>query len=138
LKRLVLDASVALAWFVDNPVPDYASRVRQSLIGGTKALVPGLWHLELANGLVVAGRRGTLTIGDLTAALVQLDKLAKHIETDLNTLSARQALDVARSFQLSAYDGTYFETARSQGLPLATLDKALRTAAMKSGLQIFS
>ena len=134
---MVLDASVALAWFIDNPVPGYAVRVRQALIDGAGAVVPALWHLEIANGLAVAERRRTLSVTDLTACLVQLEKLSARIETEVTILSARQALDIARSFQLSAYDGTYFETARTEGLPLATLDNALRAAAVKSGIEMF-
>jgi predicted nucleic acid-binding protein len=134
---MVLDASVTLAWFIDNPVPGYAVRVRQALIDGASAVVPALWHLEIANGLAVAERRRTLSATDLTACLVQLDKLSARIETEATILSARQALDIARSFQLSAYDGTYFETARTEGLPLATLDNALRAAAVKAGIEMF-
>jgi predicted nucleic acid-binding protein len=134
---MVLDASVALAWFIDNPVPSYAVRVRQALIDGAGALVPALWHLEIANGLAVAERRRTLSAPDLIASLVQLEKLSVRIETDVTTLSARQALDIARSFQLSAYDGTYLETARTVGLPLASLDNALRAAAARAGVEMF-
>ena len=52
--RFVLDASVALAWFVDHPVAAYAVRVRKSLARDARALVPGLWHLEMANRFAVA------------------------------------------------------------------------------------
>jgi len=44
--RFVLDASVALRWFLDNPLSSYANRVKQLLIKGDRALVPALWHLE--------------------------------------------------------------------------------------------
>jgi predicted nucleic acid-binding protein len=134
---MVLDASVALAWFIDNPVPSYAVRVRQALIDGARAVVPALWHLEIANGLAVAERRRTISATDLTACLVQIVKLSARIETDATILSARQALDIARFFHLSAYDGSYLETARSEGLPLASLDNALRAAAARAGVEIF-
>jgi predicted nucleic acid-binding protein len=134
---MVLDASVALAWFVDNSVPEYAINVRKALIDGTKAVVPALWHLEMANGLVVAERRRLLSAMDLTASLVQIEKLSSSIETDSTLFSTRQASDVARSLQLSAYDSAYLETARSRALPLATLDKKLRAAASRAGVKIF-
>ena len=65
MNRFVLDASVALAWFVNNPVPPYALRVRQLLLDGARALVPALWQLEMANGLAVAERRRILAPPDV-------------------------------------------------------------------------
>jgi hypothetical protein len=54
LSGFVLDASVALRWFLDHPVPVYANRVKQVFLKGIRAVVPALWHLEMSNGLVVA------------------------------------------------------------------------------------
>jgi hypothetical protein len=64
VSHFVLDASVALAWFVDNPVSAYATQIKGSLLRGARAVVPPLWHLEMANGLAVAERRGILTTAD--------------------------------------------------------------------------
>ena len=44
---------------------------------------------------------------------------------------------VARKYQLSAYDASYLELALVEGLPLATLDKRLRTAARSAGVELF-
>ena len=60
MTSFVLDASVALAWVLDNPVPVYALEVRQELFRGKRGLVPALWHLEIANGLAMAERRRDL------------------------------------------------------------------------------
>jgi predicted nucleic acid-binding protein len=48
----------------------------------------------------------------------------------------RQVLSTARSFRLTAYDSIYLEIARTEGLPLATLDRSLRTAASQAGVGI--
>ena len=72
--RFVLDASVALAWFVDNPVAAYAVRVRNSLARDARALVPGLWHLEMANVFAVAERLGVLTSANSTAGISAIDQ----------------------------------------------------------------
>ena len=137
MKRFVLDASVALAWFVDVPVPDYAVKVQRALMTGAKAVVPALWHLEMANGFAMAERRRILAPRDVTASLVQVERLSSHIETDQRLFSIRRALDPARACQLSAYDATYFEIARIEGLPLATLDRQLRNAASLAGITLF-
>ena len=70
MTRFVLDASVALAWFLDNPQPPNATQVRQSLLGGARAMVPALWHLEFANGLAVAERRRVLSPAEIGRAHV--------------------------------------------------------------------
>ena len=61
--NLVLDASVVLAWCFEDDTSDYASRVLDSL-RESEAVVPGLWALEVANGLVTAERRGRIDASD--------------------------------------------------------------------------
>ena len=137
MKRFVLDASVALAWFLDEPVPAYATAVRQLLRENARAIVPTLWHLEMANALVVAERRKLLKPDDLSLVLARLEQLTiQLVETRNDFWSMRQAFKTAREFQLSAYDGVYLETARTESLPLATLDKSLRSAAARAGVEV--
>jgi hypothetical protein len=80
----VLDASVSLRWFLDHTVPPYANRIKQSMISGSLAVVPALWHLEMANGLVVAQRRGVLSASDVDRSLLDLEQLlAQMIQSDV-------------------------------------------------------
>ena len=139
MKRFVLDASITLAWFLDHPIAQYAEHVRQLLLRGNRAVVPALWQLEIANGFVVAERRGLLTPSDTTEALQNLDiVIAQAIELSRDPVSMRGALRTAREFQLTAYDAVYLETSLQQDLPLATLDRQLLTAAAKAGVEIVS
>ncbi len=137
MSHFVLDASVALAWVLDNPVPVYALEVRQGMLAGKRGLVPALWHLDIANGLAMAERRGDLSGADVEDALDQiLATAASKLDTDTNLVSARDALANARTFQLTAYDAAYLDLSRREGLPLATLDKRLRAAAAKAGVPL--
>jgi predicted nucleic acid-binding protein len=137
VTRFVLDASVSLRWFLDPSPPPYANRVRQLLIGGALAIVPALWHLEMANGLVVAQRRGILTAADVDRSLLSIEQLLSQvIEADLTLVSARQALLTARKFHLSSYDAAYLEIAQRNNLPFATLDQPLRSAAKQAGVEM--
>lgn len=138
MKRFVLAASVSLAWFLDSPVPDLAIRVRRSLANGSSATVPPLWRLEIANGFAVSGRRGALAASFVDRCLADIEGLmASVIDESATAISLRQALSIARTFRLSAYDAVYLETARRELLPLATLDRALGEAALKAGIQLF-
>ncbi len=137
MSRFVLDASVALAWFVDNPVAKYAIKIKKALLQDSRAVVPALWHLELANGFAVAERRGILTAADVSQGVQDIEQLlTRAIESTAEFVSVRQALATARSFQLSAYDAVYLDTARREKLPLATLDRRLIAAAGQAGVDL--
>lgn len=137
MTRFVLDASVALRWFLSNPVPAYARRVRKLMLDGARAVVPALWHLEMANGLAVAERGGIVTAADADQSLTDIERLlGQAIESDPALVSVRQALTTARTFQLSAYDAVYLDVARRERLPLATLDEDLRAAAGRAGVAL--
>jgi len=137
LKRFVLDASVALPWFLDNPVPVYANQVKQMFLRGTRALVPALWHLEMSNGLAVAERRSVLIPADVDQAVIDVEHVVNHaVDTDSVIVPVRQSLATARSFELSSYDAVYLDLARRERLPLATLDDRLRAAAARAGVEL--
>ena len=100
-------------------------------------MVPALWHLEIANGLVVAERRGILTSSDAMLALLQLEQLcAQALEVEADSVGMRQACMTARTYQLSAYDAAYLDLALRIRLPLATLDGPLGKAAGKAGVEL--
>ena len=137
MTRFVLDASVALAWVLDNPVSAYASRVEQALVSGQRAMVPALWHLEVANGLAMAERRRDLTSADIERALALLRAAAAQaVDTETNLVSIEEALRTARVYHMTAYDAVYLNLARDQNLPLATLDQGLREAAHNAGVKL--
>ena len=138
MSDFVLDASVALAWVLDNPIAAYAMEVRRALASGKRGLVPALWHLEIANGLATAERRRDLIGADVDDALATIQATAAGaIDTEMSFSPVGEALANARSFQLTAYDAVYLDLARREGLPVATLDKSLRAAASKAGVPAF-
>jgi predicted nucleic acid-binding protein len=139
VRTFVLDASVGLAWFIDDPAPSYAIQIRNLMASGKGALVPSLWVLEMANGLLMAGRRGKLTAAEMDHGLGRLEALiTAGIDVDAVVPTIREAFAPAHAHQLTTYDAVYLELARREGLPLATLDKSLRTAAAKIGIRAMS
>jgi len=137
VSHFVLDASVALAWFIDPVVHPYAEAIRERLTHNDRALVPSLWGTEVANGFVVAERRRTLSRDDISLALDRLGALRdKSIDLSEHTFGIRRLLATAQSFHLTAYDAEYLETARTLSLPLATLDRPLREAAERAGVEL--
>ncbi len=60
--NVVLDTSAALAWMFERTDPAEIALADQLLdnIAALSARVPSLWHLEVANALLVAERRGVV------------------------------------------------------------------------------
>lgn len=131
-----MHASVAMTWCYPDEHSAYAYRVLDAL-EHAQAVVPSLWAIEVANGLVVGERRHRLAAADIARFLELLSGLP--IETDLETASRAlgDTRSLARSHDLSAYDATYLELAMREGLPLATLDKHLKKAARNVGVKVF-
>jgi predicted nucleic acid-binding protein len=91
----------------------------------------------MANGFAIGERRGLLTESQSERCLDDVQGLlASVIEGVAESSSLRQALSVARTFRLTAYDAVYLETARREQIPLATLDQALAQAAAKAGVPL--
>jgi len=137
VNRFVLDASVAVAWVAGMPIEPYAAAVQTHVANGWRAIVPSLWQVEVANALLMVERRGTLTGADVDRGLLDLESfLASRAEVDQTPVAMRQAANLARTFQLTVYDAAYLELAKRESVPLATLDKGLRTAAVKAGVTL--
>jgi predicted nucleic acid-binding protein len=137
VNRFVLDASIALAWFIDRPIAPYALRVQQWRLRGDRAVVPSVWRLEVANGLVVAERPGLRTPSDIAFALQNFETvLTQSVEESSYHIPMRRVVATAGQFRLTAYNAEYLDTARRQNLPLATLDRQLETAAVQAGVPI--
>jgi predicted nucleic acid-binding protein len=98
------------------------------------AIVPGLWHLEVANVLLQAERRGRITTGDVAMRLELIAELPITTDNETTARAWREILALARAEGLTTYDTTYLELAIRRGLPLQTKDEALITAAKRTGV----
>lgn len=137
MTRFVLDASVALAWVVDHNPDAYAARVRQRATAGDRATVPAFWQLEISNVLAGVHRRGLLSAKEIDEALKYYEGfLVRHTDIVESIPSMRELLRKALDLGLTSYDAMYIDLALNDNLPLATLDKRLRAAAMKAGVAL--
>lgn len=137
MNLFVLDASVAVAWVAGAPVDPYAITVQARVQSGWKAIVPSLWQPEVANALLMLERRKVLTSTEANQGLLDLETfLASLAQVDQTSPTIRQLANLARSLQLTVYDAVYLELAHRDGLPLATLDGSLKSAAAKAGVSL--
>jgi predicted nucleic acid-binding protein len=132
----VVDASVTLAWcFEDETTATSEGLLRRVLTEG--GLAPGHWPLEVANGLVVAERRGRLDGEKLVEARSLLTGLPIDVAS-IDLEAALGVLDVARAEQLTAYDAAYVELALSRSLGLATTDQRLAAVCRNVGVPLIA
>jgi len=132
---LVLDASLTLSWLFDEEQVGETEAVLD-LVRETGALVPPLWHVEVANALLVAVRRGRMTPAQRSRRLADLRALAIETDSDATGQCWEAALPLAERRSLTVYDATYLELALRHDLMLATLDGALGAAAEAEGLVV--
>jgi predicted nucleic acid-binding protein len=133
LKYLVIDASVTVAWMLQES-PPLALRAMQFLQSGTIGVVPDLWYYEVCNSLITAERKGRAAEQVVTSLVAGLERLAEFLEASPTTPSL--LVTAARQSGLTAYDAAYWELAQRRRLPLATLDAQMRTSAQKAGIEI--
>jgi predicted nucleic acid-binding protein len=135
--EFVLDCSVTVSWFFEDEADAYAEAVADSLVSAT-AVVPALWHLEVANVLLVGERRKRATTAKVAQFLTLLRALPITTDGETHSRAWTDTLNLARTHGLSAYDAAYLELAVRRGLPLATLDNELKAAAKAAGVPLYT
>ena len=132
----VLDNSIVMAWSFEDESNDYADAVLDRL-ATTRAVVPGLWPLEVANALLMGERRMRSTEAETIKWTGMLVSLPIVIDGETNAHAWSDTLNLARGHNLTAYDAAYLELAIRLGLPLATIDAKLKVAAENVGVTLF-
>ncbi len=126
----VLDCSVTMAWCFEDEVTNYSEKIFDSL-SQTKAIVPSLWLLEVANVLLIAQRKKRISKIQSIAFMDLLSQLPIQVDYASVDRAMSSIIEIAEETQLTIYDATYLELAIHTKLPLCTLDKSLKVAAKK-------
>ena len=132
-----MDNSIVVAWLFEDEVNQYADLVMESLVQSV-AIVPPVWTLEIRNTLLVAERRNRLSQEDALSYLELLGGLSIQIERDWQDSDLHHLWALAREHQLSSYDASYLDLAIRRGIPIATQDKALRNAAERCDVTMYT
>lgn len=132
-SALVIDASVAIAICLEEPLADVADPIiRARRAGGDRLLVPTFFWLELMN---VLGLRYRVTPDRLLEAIATLDALG--LETvDQDRPQLLLTLDVMARSGLTAYDAGYVALAEWADARLLTADQRMASAAGERAMPI--
>ena len=126
--RCVIDASVGIQLFVDEPLSDLAHTLFKKLTFDPPAefFVPDLFYIECTNILLKYMRRFGRSLADSQADLADLNRLAlKSVST---TVLMEDALLLENEKKLTAYDACYAMLAWQLHIPLITADEAMARA----------
>jgi len=130
---IVLDCSVTMTWFFAGEATPASDQILDQLNKGCRAMVAQHWALEVGNTLLMGERRKRCSTADAASFLGILGGLAIEVDPETGSNATGTTLALARTHGLTLYDAAYLELAMRANLPLATLDKDLRTAAKKVG-----
>ena len=135
MTDIVIDASVALAWCFKDERTEATARLLER-VRTDAAAVPILWHLEIANVLALAERRGRITSAESAELIALLETLEIVVDEETWSRAFTRILDLAREERLTAYDAAYLELAMRLGVPLASKDRDLCDAAERVGVTV--
>ena len=135
--ELVLDASVVVALLVQDSPMEIPNAVLDAIDDGAIVTVPPHFQLEVANFLVQAQRRGSLSASGAQQALRYLQHLPITVDTSMHTQIFTDVIAIAQRNGITSYDAAYIHCARTRGARLASLDKQLLAAAESEGVEIF-
>jgi predicted nucleic acid-binding protein len=130
---LIVDASVALAWFVRTQASGYTDRIRRQA-RRERLHVPGIWPLEFTNGLRQLERRKLLSERQVNTIIELLEPL--DIVVHGEPPERRRVLAIAREYDLTTYDAAYLDLASALRYPVACRDGVLRKALGAAGLKL--
>jgi predicted nucleic acid-binding protein len=134
---LVVDTSMTIAWlFRDERTEQSQDVLRSVAVEG--ALVPSIWHLEVANALRTSVRRGRCGDNYATGCLRRLRRLQITVDPDTERHAWSATRELSRTHDLTLYDAAYLEVALRARLTLASRDAALVRAGTAAGIEILS
>lgn len=131
MKRLVIDASVSLKWYLDDE--EHSARALSLLAKYVSdeldIIAPTLLEYEVTNGLIIARKRGRVKEDAILAALDGFKDLGIKLK-NISHLYPK-VLHYCKTYNCSAYDASYMAIAENEGVDLITSDKGLHDAVKK-------
>jgi predicted nucleic acid-binding protein len=128
VKTLVVDASVAVKWQLDDEEHvDRADAIRQAFVRQAVTLiVPVIFTVEWANAINVAIARGRFPAEEWREALEDLEALQLSVRNPPGLLF--EAWQMARLYSRTVYDGLYLALAKIEQCEIVTGDRRLFNA----------
>lgn len=119
---MIVDASVAVPWFVDTPFSVSARRLRSF-----QGSAPALLLVETTNSLLKYVRLGQIDLDQVLVGMGALNVAITEFVPDAALLPSATKLAAGNNYKI--YDCLYLALALERNEPLATADKRLAVLA---------
>lgn len=136
MQSFVLDVSACLPWCYEDEQTPFSDQLLDWAGSGSQLHVPSIWPLEIVNALLQGVRRKRLPAERAVEFLEQLKTLSFVIEPAPALADLSRLHELAARHQLTSYDAAYLDLSIRTGLPLASLDDDLRTAANAENVKL--
>jgi len=125
ISECVVDASVGIKLFVEEPYSDVVDRLFDELAHNPLArfYVPDLFFVECTNILWKYARRFGYPLANARQDVADLRALALRTVSTADVIVP--ALELAITYDITAYDASYAALAHQLSLPLITADERL-------------
>jgi predicted nucleic acid-binding protein len=130
---IVVDASYAIKWFVDEGGPSVRA-ARRLLLAGNDLIAPSLLLSEVQNVMWKKLRAGQVTEEQGSIVAASLKRFFAHVEPDDALVESAWAIAVGHDHPIC--DCLYVALARRAGAHLATFDKRMKSLAKAAGVPI--
>ncbi|MFN6517332.1 MAG: type II toxin-antitoxin system VapC family toxin [Nostoc sp. CreGUA01] len=129
--RCVVDTSVCIKYFIADPLTAKVNQLLGHLANPqTEIYVPDLFYIECANVLWKYVRARMYTAAEVQTDLATLKSFPLRVVSTADLMA--DAVSIALTYKISAYDGSYVALSQQVGATLLTLDgklvKALSTS----------
>ncbi len=135
MNTLVLDTSVAAAWYLPESFSDAARTWQDRMTdGAVRFIAPSLHYWEIANVLRTYVRRQ-----EIDRALAS-DVYDLHLEAPIEQVEPSRArvLEAALDYQSTAYDAVYIALSLELDVPLLTAERTTTPWVVKLGDRVVS
>jgi len=129
LSRYVVDASVAIKWFVPEVHAEAAARL---LEGDNQLLAPDLLFPEFGNILWKKARLGEIRVSEAREILRALEAVPLQVHTTQPLIES--AFEIAYGLERSVYDSVYLSLAVINECRMITADKKFYNVLKNSSL----
>ena len=122
--RCVIDANVGIKRFIADPLTTKVNQLLAHLnISDTQIYIPDLFYIEIANIFWKYVRAGMYTAEEVQADLATLKSLSLVVVSTAELME--EAVNIAITYGISAYDASYVTLSHRVCSPLLTLDQRL-------------
>ena len=132
---IVVDASLFAAWLLEEPDHGPADAV-WDIVSADTMFVPVHWPIEVANALRRAVRTRRLSADQIAPIADQVSRFTIDFAGATSPEQIGSLALEALEHGLSTYDMIYVRIARDHDYPLATIDRAMREAALRLNVQL--